>query len=356
MRQCAHETPSALVPRLDDGLDNARLRLYAQPPVQRNRDFEATALGPYILAWMDWCEVAGLRPKTLDNYERDVSRAARLFPRKTPEEFTPQDLLRVAKSFPEKGRRERVAAISGFFKWCLSQDIIERNPFEKMPQIRKQAQRHIDVFSDAEVDDLLNLSLADGALMGILFETGLRKAEARMLQVRRLVLSEGGGIGLPNERTRPGSGRSWVNSALSENTGELVVIAGKGGKDRTVQFGSRLHGLLQELLFLEPMEPTDYLWYGRPGGGRARRDQPIAPSTFDAWWRRCLNEAQVRYRNPHTTRHTHATRWLLAGGHLETLSLRLGHSSFAITADLYGGIANRLNTRRDLELMESHRS
>ena len=43
----------------------------------------------------------------------------------------------------------------------------------------------------------------------------------------------------------------------------------------------------------------------------------------------------VTYRNPHMTRHTFATRYLRAGGRLETLSMVMGHSSIKITADLY---------------------
>jgi integrase len=100
----------------------------------------------------------------------------------------------------------------------------------------------------------------------------------------------------------------------SESTGELVVIAGKGGKDRTIQFGSRLHGLLETLLYLEPMNPQDYLWYSRPGGGPVNRTRPIGDGSFDRWWRRCLASAGVRYRNPHVTRHTFAVKWLRRGG------------------------------------------
>jgi integrase len=57
--------------------------------------------------------------------------------------------------------------------------------------------------------------------------------------------------------------------------------------------------------------------------------------SFAVWWRGCLEAAGIRYRNPHTARHTFATRWLRRGGRLETLSLVMGHASIGTTHDLY---------------------
>jgi integrase len=59
----------------------------------------------------------------------------------------------------------------------------------------------------------------------------------------------------------------------------------------------------------------------------------------------------VRYRNPHTTRHTFATRWLQRGGRMETLSRAMGHASVATTVDLYGHL-DLEDVARDLALVE----
>jgi len=363
--------------------------------VQKDRSFEATALGPDVLDWIAWLELAGRADATLDQYERDLSRGCLMFPVLPLGAWTHRECQDVIRSFPKDSRRVRAAAWDSFFTWALRQDRIDRNPMDKLPPIKRAPQKFIDVFSDAEVDDLLSLPVADGALMGILFETGLRKAEARNLQVRRLVLSEGvevedgraypsgaetsGGprASSPSESTgeleriaaeygidlsvlsegrdKESFARGGHQSPLSESTGELVVIGGKGGKDRMVQFGSRLHGLLQELLFLEPMEPQDFLWYVRPGGGPVKRSAPIGEGSFDRWWRRCLDSAGVRYRNPHVARHTYATRELRDGMPLEILSKQMGHSSIAVTADAYGHLTAD-DTRRALALVESNRT
>jgi integrase len=154
---------------------------------------------------------------------------------------------------------------------------------------------------------LLSL-LVDRALMALLIDAGLRKGEARALQVRRLKL----------------------------DAREVVIVGGKGDEDRIVPMTARLGRLVEELLFLERLDPQDYLWYSRPGGGRPQRGRRIAETTFVRWWQDCLKEAGVRYRNPHTTRHSFATRWLRRGSRLETLSIVMGHASIRTTFDLYG--------------------
>ena len=163
-----------------------------------------------------------------------------------------------------------------------------------LPVLKRPGQRWQDVFSEQEIDDLYSLPLADGVLMRLLVEAGLRKAEARKLQLRRL--------------------------KLEPPPAQVVVVAGKGGKDRVIVMSSVLRGAVEELLFMERLDPLAYLWYSKPGGGRANRSRPIGDGSFDRWWRRCVDAAGVRYRNPHVTRHTFATRWLRRGGRLETLS------------------------------------
>ncbi len=45
--------------------------------------------------------------------------------------------------------------------------------------------------------------------------------------------------------------------------------------------------------------------------------------------------AGVRYRTPHTARHTFATRWRLRGLGIDDLQILLGHSSINTTASIY---------------------
>lgn len=282
-----------------------------------DKSYRKTKLGPEVIAWLSWMELGGAADRTLDQYERDLARLCKDHPEKKLSEITDADLSATIKRFPKDSRRVRTAAYKSFFKWAIKTRRVDANPCEFLPDIKRTPQRYIDTFTDAEVEDLTTLPTVDAALMLILIEAGLRKAEARALQVRRVKLDVG-------------------------EHGELVVIRGKGGKDRVVPMGPRLNLALRDLLLLESLEPQDFLWYSRPGGGKMiSRKQMIGDGSFDRWWKRCLDQVGVRYRNPHVARHTFATRWLRRGGRLETLSLVMGHASIQTTADLYAHLDTR---------------
>jgi integrase/recombinase XerD len=263
-----------------------------------------------VVDWLAWLELGDVRPRTLDQYERDLARLCDLYPTKLIGEITDGDLLHLAKRFQKGERRVRMAAVRSFFKWAKQQRRITDNPCDYLPAMKQQPQKVIDVFSEAEVDALLSLDVVDAAPLAVLFDGMLRKAEARYLRLRH----------------------------CAPETNQVVVIDGKGGKDRIVPMSSRLRSLLAELALMEGLRPTEHIFYAvraNEVSSRRIREKPIGEGTFARWWRRCLDDAGVRYRKPHTARHTGATRWRLRGLSLEELQLVLGHASVSTTSDLY---------------------
>jgi site-specific recombinase XerC len=143
--------------------------------------------------------------------------------------------------YVECNRRSRLRL--GVPRWAILWGRIERNPMDRIPRAPQQLGRYVEVFTDAEVAALTSLpELRDRALMAVLFDAGLRKAEARHLVAGRCLLE----------------GR------------QLVVVGGKGGKDRVIPMGERLTGVLADLFLTEGMEPVDHLWYS----GRANQVRP----------------------------------------------------------------------------------
>jgi integrase len=118
----------------------------------------------------------------------------------------------------------------------------------------------------------------------------------------------------------------------------------------------RLTGALADLVITEGLGPDAFVWYSRRGNQRGyravTRSRPIGEGTFHRWWERCLADASVRYRSPHTARHTFATRWLRRRGRMETLWQAMGHASIATTVDLYGHL-DVSDVARDLALVEA---
>ena len=95
----------------------------------------------------------------------------------------------------------------------------------------------------------------------------------------------------------------------------MIVRAGKGGKDREIPQTARLTQILAELALVEAVQPTDHVFYSVRANQRGKtihRERPVGEGTFARWWRRCLTEASVRYRTPHTAYRTPyfpSTRW-----------------------------------------------
>jgi len=276
----------------------------------RDKTYQSTRLGRDVVDFLAWMELGGTAPRTLDQYERDLARGALLFPTKTITEITDGDLFQIAKQFKPAERRVRVAAWRSFLKWAIRTRRIDRNPADLLPDIKKRPQRIVKVFNDTEIEALLELPVKDAAPLAVLLEAGLRKAEARHLRFQ---------------------------DCLPES-GQVEVLHGKGNRDRIVPMTARLKYLLNELALQERINTQDHIFYGVRANQTVRRDlrdRPIGEGTFARWWRGCLTSAGVRYRTPHTARHTFATRWRRAGLALDEIQILLGHASIATTSAIY---------------------
>ena len=282
--------------------------------LMRDNRYQQTELGPMVVEFLTYKRLGGKADRTLEQYEHDLARGCLLYPEVSLKQWGDTEMLHVAASFKDKERRVRVAAWRSFFKWAIKQRLVDRNPCDSLPEMKAQPQGFIDTFSDAEIAALTGLPIRDGALMQLLIDEGLRKADARHFKLFNLRGSE------------------------------VVILKGKGRKDRIIPASNSVVQKVNELALLDGINEQDHLWYSRPGGGsKISRAKPIVDSSFHRWWVRCLDEVGVPYRHPHVARHTFATRWLrgrvvdgeLRRGRLDLLSMAMGHASIKTTHDLY---------------------
>lgn len=259
-------------------------------------------------AWLSYLELGGTAPRTLADYQWATDFLLGRFPAKSLAELNDGDIAFVLKKFPPASRRIRRAAFQSFFKWARQTRRIESNPMDLIPEMRVARRQPVNVFPEADAAALCSLPSPDGPLMAILFGTGIRKAEARALTLRRFDLA-----------------RCRLN----------VIEGAKGSRTRVVPLELDVLQAVEELATLEGLNPGDYLWYHNPGGGKTQRNRQIGEGTFARWWTRCIDVADVTYRKPHTTRHTYATRWHNRGLGIEDIQLLLGHASITTTRDVY---------------------
>jgi len=109
----------------------------------------------------------------------------------------------------------------------------------------------------------------------------------------------------------------------------LVTVLGKGGKQRTVRFGTKTRqAIIKYLARRQAVTQASPLWVAyQPGGGE--RGQ-LTPRGLQMVFRRLGREAGVTPCHPHRFRRTFALWCLRDRMDLHSLRLLMGHSSLAV--------------------------
>jgi integrase len=258
-------------------------------------------------AWLLELEFARKSPRTVSEYGRIIDALMGRHPDRAFADFTDDELLAHIISFPEASRPVAKAALNSWFRWGRLRRKLDANPMEFIPPIKAQEQRLVPIFSEVDIARLCGLELPDGVLMRLLLTDGIRKGEAEGLQVKH----------------------------VNFDARHIEVRRAKGNKQRLVTLSPTLAGKLDHWFTTDGMNPDDFLWYARPGGHWRDHSKQIASSSFYRWWKRCLEEAGVEYRRPHTTRHTMATRAVRGGVDVDKVRRTLGHKKISTTVEMY---------------------
>ncbi len=200
-----------------------------------------------------------------------------------------------------------VVAVRGFHKFCVRDGLTELDPAAgvRPPSPAKRLPKALPL---ADVEAILDtagaagtsLSLRDRALLELLYGTGARISEAVGLDVDDLDVASG-----------------------------VVLLRGKGGKERLVPIGSYARAAIEAYLLRGRTELNSK---GSPAlflnarGGRLSRQS--------AWTVivRTAERAGVRAEvSPHTLRHSFATHLLEGGADVRVVQELLGHASVTTT-------------------------
>lgn len=306
----------------------------------KDRSYLATRLGADVQKYLAWKRLGRTRPRTLDQYERDLARLALAIPDTPVEHVAVTDLMLLLDLIPEGSWARFRAAWNGFFRWAQRFERRPDNPCDQLPALKRRRNSPVyPIFNLPEQQALLNgcadslLPTVDYARVLTMIETGARKGEARELRLEHFDLRE-----------------------------RIVLLHGKGDKERIVPIRSELVAALDLLLIEEvptldrPLELTDHLWFpwhvSRLSNGERRLNR-VYPQRewsergFHEWWQRRVTDAGIKYRKPHMTRHTFATDLLDADANLYDVKDLLGHDSTRTTEIYVHSSRKRLNRAAD---------
>jgi integrase len=213
-------------------------------------------------------------------------------------------------------------ALGQAVKWGL----LKRNPCDAVdpPRVEK---REMLTFDTAQTADALSEMRRTRFLIAYLLAAicGLRRGEIAALRWKNVDLDAGV---LKIVQTTRQIGKVVTYKPVKNTKGRPVALSGlmleelKGHRAKQVEellrFGVKLSG--------------ESFVFAQPDGG------PIKPGSVTNEWKRLVKKHTLPRIRFHDLRHTHATAMLASGIHPKIASERLGHSSIAITLDLYSHV------------------
>jgi integrase/recombinase XerD len=258
---------------------------------------------------------AGMSPNTASAYRSDLDKLRSflsLHAVRDPSEVTPQVLGQFLESLHRSGLASAscarcIAAVRSFFKFLVQDRVLKENP-TVMVRSTRRGRRLPKALGMGEVTRLLDVhasrtpeDMRDGAMVELLYATGLRVSELVRLQVTELNLNVG-----------------------------FVIMAGKGNKERLVPIGQvAADKLKQYLIQTRPLllkrRSSPYVFVTRRGGAMTRQ----------GFWKLLRSRARraglAAVPSPHMLRHSFATHLLERGADLRSVQAMLGHANIATT-------------------------
>ena len=217
-------------------------------------------------------------------------------------EITTNDIRLFLGQLKVKGSKNRSienqrSYISAFFKWMLAEDIISKNPCEKIKPIKCENVRRLP-FSDVQID---KLRLACGsektrAMVEVLLSSGVRCEELININI----------------------------SDVDIRTRAVIVRNGKGGKDRMTYISTVAAEHLER--YLNSRDDNGPELFRSRQGGRYAEETSILRIM-----KSLSKRAGVDSVHPHRFRRTFATQLYRRGMDLHEIQRLMGHSNVQTT-------------------------
>lgn len=255
-------------------------------------------------------------PKTILAYKTDVTQFTNFleetFQEKKPE-LASHGLIRswivtlVEKKIGPRSINRKIACLRNFYKFCLKQEAIEKNPMSKIKVLKTQKKLPHFVHEEDMTRLLDHVEFAhdfegwrNRLIIELFYGTGIRLSELISLKENQVKLAN-----------------------------RTIKVIGKRNKERVIPFSKSIVAIIESYLIARNREielkDHGFLFVGESG-------EPLYPMMVYRLVRKYLDEfTSVEKRSPHVLRHSFATHLLNKGAEINAVKDLLGHTSLAAT-------------------------
>lgn len=255
-------------------------------------------------------------PKTIVAYQSDIGQFAKFLEESYQEsqvESATHGLIRswivslVENKIEARSINRKIACLRSFYKFCLKQEAIEKNPMGKIKVLKTQKKLPHFVHEEDMTKLLDHVEFPNDfegwrsrLIIELFYGTGIRLSEL---------------IGLKESQVK-----------LGERT---IKVIGKRNKERVIPFSKGIVAIIESYLVARNREielkDHGYMFVGVSG-------EPLYPMMVYRLVRKYLDEfTSVEKRSPHVLRHSFATHLLNKGAEINAVKDLLGHTSLAAT-------------------------
>ncbi len=273
----------------------------------------------YISEYLESLKVErGLSQNTIDAYRRDLLAFCEFLNSDGVDELS--EIRRVQinyyikqlhyEKYTATSVTRKIAAIRGWFKWLLANEIIEQDPSLSI-ELPKLSKRLPKVVSISEIEKILSnhLDTIGAVIVELLYGAGLRVSELVNLELNNI-----------------------------DTQAKYVRCFGKGSKERIIPIGDKAkkailsYMKLREFILKKYKFDTKHFLVKENGLFVTRQDIYV--------FIRKQGELLNKHISPHTLRHSFATHMLENGADLRVVQELLGHSDVS-TTQLYTHVSKK---------------